>query len=107
MQVATFALLSVGAYAATVLKTSLALWFAVWAIRYKGELDHELNWGAKLLRWAIVVLAHGVVICGSNWLKYPGIRITVWGIGAAFLVWPNLAYHLFNALMKFKITRGA
>ena len=107
MQVTTFALLGIDPYAATVLKTSLVLWFAVWVIRYKGELDYKLNSDANFLRWAIVVLAHSVVILGANWLKYPGIRVSVWDIGAAFLAWPNLAYHSLNVLMRFKRTVGA
>jgi hypothetical protein len=107
MYFASLAILGISAYAATVIKTSLILWFALWAIRYRGELDRELSRGAKLLRWAVVVLAHTVVIVASSWLKYPAVRVSVWGVGAAFLAWPNLAYHVFNMLKPFRVADGA
>jgi hypothetical protein len=44
MQLATLAIFEISPYAATVLKTSLVLWFALWPIRHKGELDRELFW---------------------------------------------------------------
>ena len=92
-------------YAKTVLTTSLTLWFAAWAIRYKGELDEKLDPVAVRLRWGIVAGTHAVVIFASEWLKYPVVRVAVWSVGAAFLAWPNLAYHLTESLRRCRVLK--
>jgi hypothetical protein len=93
-------------YAKTVLTTSLALWFVIWAIRYRGESDRKLDPIALRLRWAIVVGTHALVIFASKWLMYPATRIALWAVGAAFLAWPNLAYHLTESLRRCRVIKN-
>jgi hypothetical protein len=74
----------------------IGVWLAVWAIRYRGELDYELDSTARFIRWF-------VAICGLTlWLKIDSqaLRITVVLTGMLFLVWPNTAYHL-TRLLRF------
>ena len=73
------------------------VWFVVWAIRRKGELDYDLDSTAKFVRWVVVVLCLGISILRPELLKSP-MRIAVGFVGLGFLVWPNLAYHLTNLL---------
>jgi len=74
------------------------IWIAVWAIRRKGELDYELDDTAKFIRWIIASLCLGIPIFRPDVFKSPSSRISLGLIGLAFLVWPNLAYHLTNLL---------
>jgi hypothetical protein len=73
-----------------------SVWLAVWAIRRRGELDHELDSTAKLIRWLIAV-------CGLTLWPMIGsstLRMSVGFTGMLFLVWPNTAYHL-TRLLRF------
>lgn len=99
-------LLAGNSYAKTVLTTSLALWFAAWAIRYKGDLDRKLDPISVRLRWGIVTGTHALVIFASDWLRYPATRVAVWAVGAAFLAWPNLAYHLIESLRRGRVPKN-
>jgi hypothetical protein len=99
-------LLASSSYAKTVLETSLTLWFAAWAIRYRGDLDRKLDPIALRLRWGIVGGTHALVIFASEQLKYPALRIAVWAVGAAFLASPNLAYHLTESLRRCRVIKN-
>jgi hypothetical protein len=74
------------------------IWIAAWAIRRQGELDYELDPTAKFIRWIVASLCLGIPIFRPEVLKSPSLRISLGLIGLAFLVWPNLAYHLSNLL---------
>ena len=99
-------LVASSSYAKTVLTTSLTLWFAVWVIRYRGDLDRKLDPIALRLRWGIAGVTHALVIFASEWLNYPATRIAVWAVGAAFLAWPNLAYHLTELLRHCRVIKN-
>ena len=72
-----------------------SVWFCSWAIRRGGEFDYPLDFAAKVVRWALVI-----VLLGSA-EYFPGLstyRLTLGLGGIAFLAWPNFAYHLTRLL---------
>lgn len=69
------------------------IWFVVWAIRSKGGLDYRLDGLGHIIRWSTVLIAFSLVFVFSR-LAMTGPRLIALCIGMAFLVWPNLAYHL-------------
>jgi len=77
----------------------LSVWAGVWAIRHRGELDHELDIVAKVIRWLIAILGLTVwpLFDSSN------IRICIGLTGMLFLVWPNTAYHVTRLLRSLHI----
>jgi hypothetical protein len=79
------------------------IWLVVWAIRHKGELDYELDSTAKIVRWLLVIICFGVVIRFPQLLNPPPVRVCIAFLGLAFLVWPNLAYHLTRLLRSLRI----
>ena len=82
------------------------VWFAVWAIRHKGELDYELDSSAKLIRWFVVAICLGLTIQLPQLLNPPWFRLSVGLLGVAFLAWPNFAYHLTRILRRLKLLRN-
>jgi hypothetical protein len=81
------------------------IWFVVWAISHRGELDYDLDLNAKIIRWFVVVVCLGLAIQVPQLLNPPWFRFTVGLIGIAFLVWPNFAYHLTRVLRWLKLLR--
>ena len=81
--------------ASSLFKTSLSIWFAVWAICYRAEADEELDGTGKAIRWGVVVL--GYLIASLVGSKLGWIRVVAGFIGLLFLCWPNFAYRLRNA----------
>jgi hypothetical protein len=79
------------------------IWFVVWAIRRRGELDYELDSTAKLVRWLLAITCLGVAIRFPQLLNPPPVRVCIGFLGIAFLVWPNLAYHLTRLLRSLRI----
>lgn len=72
-----------------------SVWVCSWAIRRAGEFDYPLDFTAKLVRWALVI-----VLLGSA-EYFPGLstyRLALGSAGIAFLAWPNFAYHLTRLL---------
>jgi len=72
------------------------IWITIWALRKQGELDHELDFTAKFIRWFVAV-------CGLTlwpWIDSTRLRILVGVIAMLFLVWPNTAFHL-TRLLRF------
>lgn len=80
----------------------LNIWLAVWAIRRKGELDYQLDRTAKAVRWIIVAFCFGLVFRAGQLLS-PTTRVCLGIAGIAFLVWPNLAYHITRFLRLIKV----
>jgi hypothetical protein len=80
-----------GSYSAKI----ACIWFSVWAIRRKAEVDYPLDRSARLVRWLAVAagFAAGYYVPGSD-LWY--LRVAGGFLGLAFLCWPNFAYHLTN-----------
>jgi hypothetical protein len=74
----------------------ISIWFTVWAIRYQGELDRELDSTAKLIRWLIAIPSLALVPMVNS----DTLRMSVFIVGLLFLVWPNTAYHL-TKLLRF------
>lgn len=80
-----------------------SVWLAVWGIRYRGELDRELDFTAKVIRWL-------VAICGLTlwpWIGSSTLRILAGFTGMLFLVWPNTAFHLTKLLRVVHVLPGA
>jgi len=72
-----------------------SLWFISWGIRRAGEFDHPLDFMGQLVRWVLVVVLLGAMT------YFPGSsapRLALLLGGAAFLAWPNFAYHLTRLL---------
>jgi hypothetical protein len=84
------------------------IWFVVWAIRSRGELDYELDPTAKRIRWVIVAIFLGTPIFRPELLgPRPTLRVCIWTVGLLFLVWPNFAYHLTRFLPALKVIRNS
>jgi hypothetical protein len=83
------------------------IWFAVWAIRHRGELDYDLDRNAKIIRWSVVAVCLGLAVQEPQLLNPPWFRITVGIVGIAFLAWPNFAYHLTRVLRWLKLLGSA
>ena len=79
-------------------KTSLSIWFAAWAIRYRSEIDEKLDRVAKIVRWSVVVF--GYLIASLPGSKLGWVRVVAWFTGLLFLCWPNLAFRLRNAFRR-------
>ncbi len=75
------------------------IWFVVWAIRSKGELDYDLDPTAKRIRWIVVAIFLGTPFFRPQLFgPRPAVRLCVALVGLLFLVWPNFAYHLTRSL---------
>jgi hypothetical protein len=83
------------------------MWFVAWAIRRRGELDHQLDVTAKTIRWVVVALFLGLPVQAPQLVTSPNIRLSLGTIGVAFLVWPNFAYYLTRVLRRWKVLRRA
>jgi hypothetical protein len=87
--------------------TMLSLWMLLWGIRWKGELDYELDDTAKHIRWLRVLVGWATLMMST----VPRISFA-WGIllgwiwATAFLAWPNFAYHLTRVLRRCKLLRN-
>jgi hypothetical protein len=81
------------------------IWFVAWAVRHRGELDYDLDWNAKIVRWFVVVACLGLAVQVPQLLNPPWFRFTVGAVGIAFLVWPNFAYHVTRVLRWLKLIR--
>src|SRR4051812_34465840 len=74
----------------------LCIYFSIWAIRRKGEVDYSLNRFEKTLRWSIVIL--GFMFGYVSPSRY--LRLFFGFLGLSFFCWPNLAYHLGGLVKK-------
>jgi len=68
------------------------IWFAVWAIRKRYDVDEKLDRAAQTVRWCIVATSFGLVLVPGPEFKL--VRIVAGVLLLAFLCWPNFAYHL-------------
>jgi hypothetical protein len=84
------------------------IWFVVWAIRHKGELDYDLDPTAKWIRWIVVAIFLGTPIFRPELFgPRPTLRVCVGMVGLLFLVWPNSAYHLTRLLRILRLIATA
>ena len=84
------------------------IWFVVWAVRSKGELDYDLDPTAKRIRWIIVAIFLGTPIFRPQLFgPRPAVRLCVALVGLLFLVWPNFAYHLTRLLRAARLISEA
>jgi hypothetical protein len=80
------------------------IWFVVWAIRRKGELDYDLDPAAKWVRWIVVAIFLGTPIFRPELFgPRPTLRVCVALVGLLFLVWPNFAYYLTRILRALRL----
>ena len=89
---------TVGTWAAV-----LNVWFVAWAIRRGGDLDYRLDSTAKFVRWFVAMVCLGTAVELPQLLNPPAFRVCMGFVGIAFLVWPNLAYHLTSFLRRLRI----
>lgn len=68
-----------------------SLWFISWGIRRAGEFDYPLDFTGQVVRWVLVVVLLGAM---TYFPGYSAARGALLLGGAAFLAWPNFAYHL-------------
>jgi hypothetical protein len=71
---------------------AVSIWFFFWPYRRKYELDYKLDRTAQTVRWSIVLACFGVALLPGP--QFKPVRIVAGIILAAFLAWPNFAYHL-------------
>lgn len=81
-----------------------AVWVCSWAIRRAGEFDRPLEFAAKLIRWALVIILLGAA---TYYPGYSAPRLALGLGGMAFLAWPNFAYHLTRFLRWCRILPAA
>lgn len=77
-----------------------SLWFISWGIRRAGEFDYPLDFTGQVVRWVLVIVLLGAMT------YFPGYTFPRGALllgGAAFLAWPNFAYHLTRLLRWCKI----
>src|SRR6266849_6619181 len=74
------------------------IWLAFWALRRKYELDYKLDPMARTIRWLIVAASVPLARIGA--VKFEPLRVFSAFLFLAFLVWPNLAYHLARIFRK-------
>jgi hypothetical protein len=98
-------LIAVGLSRAGGTLTAIAnIWFCVWAIRHKGELDYDLDTMAKWIRWTVVAIFLGTPIFRPELFgPRPTLHVCSGMVGLLFLVWPNFAYHLTRFLRALKL----
>jgi len=77
-----------------------SLWFISWGIRRAGEFDYPLDFTGQVVRWVLVVVLLGAM---TYFPGYSAARGTLLLGGAAFLAWPNFAYHLTRFLRWCKL----
>jgi hypothetical protein len=95
-----------GSVAASFASSVAGIWFTCWSIRFGFDLDYKLDRVGKTVRWVMVGLCLGSVV-EAPLLFNPDVRVGVGFCGIAFLVWPNLAYHLTRLLRHWKIVPKA
>jgi hypothetical protein len=100
-------LIAVGLSRAGGTLTAIAnIWFCVWAIRHKGQLDYELDPTAKWIRWIVVAMFLGTPIFRPELFgARPTLRVCIGMVGLLFLVWPNFAYHSTRCLRAMRLIR--
>jgi hypothetical protein len=76
----------------------LNVWFAFWAIRWRGDLDIPLDTTAKVVRWTVAISFLSFPFAFLHLIDVAAFRLCVGLIGWAFLCWPNLAFHFTNLL---------
>ena len=69
------------------------IWFAVWGVRTRSEVDEPMDGSARIVRWSVVALGLtlGYFPPGSE-LKW--LRVSGGALGMVFLCWPNFAVAL-------------
>ena len=84
------------------------IWFVVWAIRHKGELDYDLDPAAKWIRWIVVAIFLGTPIFRPELFGARAtLRLCVGMVGLLFLAWPNSAYHMTRLLRALRLIAKA
>ena len=71
---------------------AVSIWFFFWPFRRKYDLDYKLDRTAQIVRWSIVI--GGFVFALAPGPEFKIVRILAGIILAAFLAWPNFAFHL-------------
>jgi Protein of unknown function (DUF3592) len=89
---------------AFLLEKSLGIWFVVWAIRRKFDLDYKLSSTAVLLRWAVVTFSYLLLATGV--LGIAAVRLPILAVGLLFLCWPNFVYHLTKFFVQWPTIEG-
>lgn len=80
----------------------VCIWFSVWAIRRKSEVDYVLSSSTRWIRWIVVILGFTV----AYFAPLKSIRLVSGFAALAFLCWPNFAYHLTNAFIEWPTIEG-
>jgi hypothetical protein len=83
---------------------SASIWFIVWAIRRRAEVDENLDRSATVLRWVIVAVGYIVAslpVNGIGWLQ-----VIAFVVGLLFLCWPNFAYDTMRLVRRSAEPRG-
>jgi hypothetical protein len=81
----------------------LNVWFAFWAIRWRGDLDIPLDATAKAVRWILAISFLSFPIAFPHLIDSSAFRLSVGLTGWAFLCWPNLAFHFTKLLRAMRI----
>lgn len=89
------------AHASVLAQAGISLWFVVWAIRRKGEMDEKLDRPSKVVRWVIVYSGWILMSIPGRFFWLP--RAIAGALSLAFLCWPNFAYHLTKSVRRHKM----
>lgn len=86
------------ANASRLAQAEVCIWFVVWGIRRKGEMDEKLDRTMHMVRWAIA--CGGWLLASIPGTRFGPARAVIGIVGFAFLCWPNFAYHLTNVFRR-------
>jgi hypothetical protein len=85
-------------YVGGLLANAVCIWFAFWAIRRKYDLDYPLDIRTQVVRWSLVSISFALTL--PDGAEYKVLRVLAGIALLAFLVWPNLTYHLVRLVRR-------
>jgi len=75
-----------------IVMNAMGIWFVVWALRRRYDLDEQLDHRMQIIRWLVVII--GISIGSFPSVRYGIIKVLAGLNGIAFWCWPNFAYRL-------------
>jgi hypothetical protein len=70
---------------------AVSVWFIVWGLRRRFDLDLKLSRAERKIRWMMVGLGAVVALIPGPSFGY--FRLLFGVAGVSFFVWPNLGHH--------------
>jgi hypothetical protein len=84
----------------------VSVWFLIWALRRKGELDYEFDAPTKRVRWLMVAAGWVILLAGAR-MRSKSYAWLGFIVATGFLAWPNFAYHVTRLLRRLRFMRAS